>query len=162
MGREGSPVLDKYPPKSPDLAPTGPRPNVRAPTPAPAAPVARPAPVTPPSGSPASPAPAPLSMGLIALEAAFDVDEFARGLGENQIRVEVPREDLPEVLRRVTDFMGFGIYVYSVVVRPADEDTLKKFVVELQRVDFSPTHKRWIAFEEKGRSESPFGPDSNK
>ena len=101
-------------------------------------------------------------MGLIALEAAFDVDEFARGLGENQIRVEVPREDLPEVLRRVTDFMGFGIYVYSVVVRPADEDTLKKFVVELQRVDFSPTHKQWIAFEEKGRSESPFGPDSNK
>jgi hypothetical protein len=99
-------------------------------------------------------------MGLMTLEAAFDVDDFARGLGENQIRVVVPREDLPEVLRRITDFMGFGIYVYSLRVYPDAEESLKKFVVELQRVDFSPGTKRWVDFEEKGRSESPFGPDS--
>lgn len=103
-----------------------------------------------------------MSLSLIALEPAFDVDEFSRSLGENQIRVVVPREDLPEVLRRVTEFMGFGIYVYSVRVHPADEETLKKFVVELQRVDYAPAARRWTAFEEKGRSESPFGPGSTR
>jgi len=161
VGRDGSPVLAKYPPKSPDLAPAGPRPAAAPvpPRPAAAAPVS---PASAPPSPPATAAPAPLSMGLIALEPAFDVDEFARGLGENQIRVVVPREDLPEVLRRITDFMGFGIYVYSFRVHPADEETLKKFVVELQRVDFSPTAHRWTEFEEKGRSESPFGPDSKK
>jgi hypothetical protein len=103
-----------------------------------------------------------MAMGLITLERPFDVDDFAQSLGENQIRVVVPREDLAEVLRRITDFMGFGIYVYALRVQPDSEEMLKKFVVELQRVDFSPSAKRWIDFEEKGRSESPFGPDSKK
>ena len=71
----------------------------------------------------------------------------------------MPREDLVEVLRRITDFMGFGIYVYSIRVYPEAEETLKKFVVELQRVDYSATRRDWGPFEEKGRSDSPFGPD---
>ncbi|HEY6238342.1 MAG TPA: hypothetical protein VIZ68_04060, partial [Thermoplasmata archaeon] len=89
-----------------------------------------------------------------------DVDEFAQSLGETLLRVSVPREDLLEVLRRITDFMGFGIYVYSIRVYPDAEESLKKFVVELQRVDFNPTRKDWGPFEEKGRSDSPFGPDA--
>jgi hypothetical protein len=115
-----------------------------------------------PMGAASTPATAPVPMGLITLERPFDVDDFAQSLGENVIRVVVPREDLPEVLRRITDFMGFGIYVYSLRVHPESEEMLKKFVVELQRVDFSPTLHRWTDFEEKGRSESPFGPDSKK
>ncbi len=71
-------------------------------------------------------------------------------LGETAIRVTVPRDDLPEVLRRVTDFMGFGIYVYSITVRPAPSDLLKSFVVELQRVDYSADAGRWVPFVEKG------------
>jgi len=74
------------------------------------------------------------------------------------VRVLVPREDLAEVLRRVLDFMGFGIYVYSVRISPEDSDTLKRFVVELQRVDFSAARRAWLPFEEKGRADSPFGP----
>ncbi|HYK93862.1 MAG TPA: hypothetical protein VEY07_07475 [Thermoplasmata archaeon] len=88
------------------------------------------------------------------------MDGFSRLLGETSIRVEVPKEDLPEVLRRITDFMGFGIYVYSIEVRPGTEETLRTFVVSLQRVDFSATERRWVAFEEKGPAESPFGPGS--
>jgi hypothetical protein len=64
--------------------------------------------------------------------------------------VTVPREALTEVLRRVTDFMGFGIYVYSVTVRPAPSELLKGFVVELQRVDFDPQTKLWKPFVERG------------
>jgi hypothetical protein len=74
----------------------------------------------------------------------------------------VPREDLAEVLRRITDFMGFGIYVYRFTVRPAPSDLLKQFIVELQRVDYSPAERDWVPFEEKGRSESPFGPGSTR
>ena len=96
--------------------------------------------------------------GLLTFDPPFDVDEFAQTLGENQLRVLVPREDLPEVLRRVTDFMGFGIYVYSLRVYPENEELLRKFVVELTRVDYSPERHAWTAFEDKGRSESPFGP----
>ncbi len=79
-------------------------------------------------------------------------------LGETTIRVTVPRESLLEVLRRVTEFMGFGIYVYSLTVRPAPAELLKAFVVELQRVDFAPAKNLWVPFEEKGTAESPFGP----
>ncbi|HKS59859.1 MAG TPA: hypothetical protein VJS68_03675 [Thermoplasmata archaeon] len=69
----------------------------------------------------------------------------------------VPREHLAEVLRRVSDFMGFGIYVYSIRVTPSPSELLKSFDVELQRVDFTPP-AGWVPFEEKGRSDSPFGP----
>ena len=55
---------------------------------------------------------------LISLERPFDIDEFSQMLGETTIQVEVPREDLAEALRRISDFMGFGIYVYSFRVRP--------------------------------------------
>ncbi|MFI5418419.1 MAG: hypothetical protein ACHQ2Y_05945, partial [Candidatus Lutacidiplasmatales archaeon] len=123
-----------------------------------------PPPTTP--GTPASPPTGPVSppnlmapgKGLISLERPFDVDEFAQLLGETSIRVVVPREELSEVLRRVVDFMGFGIYVYSLKIRPAPEELLKSFVLELQRVDFSSQRTEWIPFEDKGRSESPFGP----
>jgi hypothetical protein len=100
--------------------------------------------------------------GLISLDRPFDVDDFSQNLGENQVRVVVPTENLPEVLRRITDFMGFGIYVYSVRVSPENADTLRRFVVELQRVDYSAARKTWIPFEEKGRSDSPFGPSDTK
>lgn len=150
VGRDPSPVLDKYPPKDPGFgarttAPTG----------------SRPAPSAPAAPSPPVPAPAP-PVPLIDLERPFDVDEFSQLLGESTIEVLVPREDLGEVLRRISDFMGFGIYVYRFSVRPEPNDQLKRFVVELQRVDYSAKDRDWTAFEEKGRSESPFGPGSTR
>jgi hypothetical protein len=86
------------------------------------------------------------------------VDEFSTLLGGTSIRVVVPRETLPEVLRRVLEFMGFGIYVYSISIRPAPSELLKGFVLELQRVDYSTTKRAWVPFEEKGTVDSPFGP----
>ena len=74
------------------------------------------------------------------------------------IRVTVPREELAEVLRRVSEFMGFGIYVYEISIRPAPSESLAGFVVELRRVDYSAARGSWGPFEDKGRSESPFGP----
>jgi hypothetical protein len=113
-----------------------------------------------------SPSPVPSGgappKGLIALAKPFDVDEFAQLLGETNIRVTVPREDLAEVLRRVSDFMGFGIYVYSFRVKPAATDLLKEFVLELTRVDFSAAKNDWLPFQEKGRSDSPFGPSGQR
>ncbi len=95
------------------------------------------------------------------MDRPFDFDEFASLLGETTVRVTVPREALLEVLRRVAEFMGFGIYVYSISVRPAPSDLLKEFVVELQRVDFDPARKAWVPFAEKGTSDSPFGPSTS-
>lgn len=160
VGREGSPVLEKYPPKDPSLVPRGPPTS-----PSPASPPAVPKPATVPSTAPSIPpsAPAPaVAKPLIALERPFDVDEFAQLLGETRIQVTVPREELPEVLRRVSDFMGFGIYVYSIRVRPAPEELLRKFVVELERVDYNPARGDWVTFQEQGRSESPFGPSGQR
>ena len=125
---------------------------------------APPAPVStsPPAPSIASPSGAVPPPPLIALDRPFDVDEFSQMLGETHIRVTVPREDLAEVLRRIIDFMGFGIYVYRFTVRPAPSDLLKQFIVELERVDYSAAEREWVVFEEKGRSESPFGPGSTR
>ncbi len=78
------------------------------------------------------------------------------------MRVTVPRDALPEVLRRVTEFMDFGIYVYAVTVRPAPAELLKSFVVELQRVDYSSDKGAWIPFVEKGATDSPFGPGGER
>ncbi len=143
MGRDPSPVLDRYPPRGPVPAPAaGGSPVTTPPSPSP-----RPAPAATATPGPAS---APPPEGLIRLERPFDVDEFAQMLGETAIRVTVPRDALPEVLRRVTDFMGFGIYVYSVTVRPADSELLRGYVVELQRVDFDPDAKAWRPFVERG------------
>lgn len=153
VGRDASPVLDRYPPKDPATLVKGPPPKSASPAPAPASPA-------PPPAAPSSTAPAPIS--LISLERPFDVDEFAQMLGETAIRVTVPREDLVEVLRRVVEFMGFGIYVYRVSFAPARSDLLKEFVVELQRVDYSAGAGDWVAFVERGRSESPFGPDGKR
>jgi hypothetical protein len=150
VGRDPSPVLDKYPPKDPALSVKGP-PSRPSPTAASAAPV--------PAASPASTgAPAP----LIALERPFDLDEFSSLLGETSVRVTVPREDLAEVLRRVSEFMGFGIYVYAVTIRPTPGELLKSFVVELQRVDYDPEAHAWTPFVEKGASDSPFGPSGTR
>jgi hypothetical protein len=99
---------------------------------------------------------------LITLDRPFDLDEFSTLLGETSIRVTVPREDLTELLRRVTDFMGFGIYVYAVTVRPAPAELLKSFVVELQRVDYSAEKGAWVPFVEKGTVDSPFGAASDR
>ena len=159
MGRDASPVLDHYPPR-PGAFPSPP--PLAAPTHAPPAPAsvgstAAPRPA-PPALAPASPPP----KGLLSLERPFNVDEFSQLLGETTIRVAVPKEDLAEVLRRVTDFMGFGIYVYSVTVRPGPDEMLRKFEVELQRLDYSPAAKKWTPFEEKGVSDSPFGPGEGR
>jgi hypothetical protein len=148
VGRDPSPVLDKYPPKDPAL-------TIRGPPPARAS-----SPATPTAPS-TTPAPAP-AVPLIALERPFSVDDFAGLLGETSIRVTVPREDLAEVLRRVSEFMGFGIYVYQVFVRPTPGDLLKSFVVELQRVDYDPEKHAWTPFVDKGTSDSPFGPSGTR
>ncbi len=149
VGRDASPVLDKYPPKDPRLSPRGPPGGSNA------------QPSTAPS--PASPASAPTTViPLITLERPFDVDEFAGLLGETSIRVTVPLEQLAEVVRRITDFMGFGIYVYSFSIRPAPSELLKSFILELHRVDYSTGEKTWIPFVEKGTSDSPFGPTGTR
>ncbi len=148
VGRDSSPVLDRYPPKDPQLAPRGPPKPAASPTP-------------PPSTTATSPAPS-APVPLITLERPFDVDEFSTLLGETSVRVTVPIEHLTEVLRRVIEFMGFGIYVYSISVRPAPSDLLKSFVVELRRVDFAADRRDWVPFVEKGASDSPFGPSGTR
>ena len=54
--------------------------------------------------------------------------------------------------------MGFGIYVYSIHVRPAPDEMLRRFIVELRRVDYSASARDWAPFQETGASDSPFGP----
>jgi hypothetical protein len=98
-------------------------------------------------------------MGLLKLEKPFDVDEFSQLLGETKVSVTVPKDQLAEVLRRVTDFMNFGIYVYAVVVIPSPAATLDKYMVQLDRIDFDARRGVWVPFQEKGVSSSPFGPD---
>ncbi|HLM70548.1 MAG TPA: hypothetical protein VK423_04120 [Thermoplasmata archaeon] len=154
VGRESSPVLDRYPPKDPSTAPRGPPPVALS---------------TPPSTAPSSGGVLPVASSsaapgqpLITLDRPFDVDDFSTLLGGTSIRITVPRDALPEVLRRVTEFMGFGIYVYSISVRPAATELLKGFVVELQRVDFSVEKGAWVPFVEKGMTDSPFGPSGDR
>jgi hypothetical protein len=157
VGRDPSPVLERYPPKDAGLGTRPSVPDRHGPAAPRTAPAPAPAAAPPPSGTP-PPAPKP----LIALERPFDLDEFAGLLGETTIRAEVPREDVAEALRRVAEFMGFGIYVYAIRVAPANDELLKRFVVELHRVDFDPAKGGWVPFEEKGRSESPFGPSGGR
>lgn len=159
MGRDPSPVLDRYPPKDPSLTLRAPPPSApRVPPP----PTPGPSPDgshLPPSGVPPEPArtgPGPSSSHLITLDRPFDLDAFAALLGATSIRVTVPREALPEVLHRVTEFMGFGIYVYSISVRPAPGELMKSFVVELQRVDYSAEKGAWVPFVERGTGDSPY------
>ena len=147
-------MLDKYPPKDPSSGPRPPPPPVRLSSASESAPAAP---------RPSTPAPsAPSSQPLITLDRPFDVDEFSTLLGETSIRVTVPREALPEVLHRVLEFMGFGIYVYSISVRPAPAELLKAFIVELQRVDYSAEKGGWVPFVEKGTTDSPFGPSGTR
>lgn len=138
VGRDPSPVLDRYPPRPSD-----------SPTPPPIVVEARAGP--PEGGGPVGGAlsPTPGAVPLITLDRGFDLDQFSSLLGESSLRVTVPREDLLEVLRRVLDFMGFGVYVYSIAVRPGPSDLLREFVVELRRVDFSTERREWTAFVEK-------------
>lgn len=147
-------MLDRYPPKESGLTPRAPLPTSVVPPPSPGTPATS-APVALPSaGAPGQP--------LITLDRPFDVDDFSALLGETSIRITVPRDALSEVLRRVTEFMGFGIYVYAISVRPAATELLKGFVVELQRVDYSAEKGTWIPFEEKGATDSPFGPSGDR
>lgn len=113
-----------------------------------------------PSENPASSTGSKGGLGtpLLRLEKPFDVDEFCQQLGETRITATVPREHLTEVLKRVVEFMEFGIYVYAVVVLPAASPTMEKFTLTLDRIDFDTKRHGWIPFQEKGRSESPFGP----
>ena len=131
MGRDPSPVLDRYPPRA-DAAPVPP-PVVLAAKPSPSGPTSDPATSTP----------------LITLDRGFDLDQFSSLLGETSIRVVVPRDDLMEVLRRVLEFMAFGVYVYSFSVQPGPSDLLKEFVLELRRIDFAADAHAWRPFEEK-------------
>jgi hypothetical protein len=137
-------VLDRYPTRVPDLPP--------------------PPPVvidsegrgrSVPIGTPPALPPPPGGNPLISLDRGFDIDQFSGMLGETSIRVSVPREDLPEVLRRVLDFMGFGIYVYTIALRPGPSDLLKEFVLELRRIDFSAEKGDWTAFVEKDPATGP-------
>ena len=163
-------MLDRYPPRAqpqplpgPATVPTAPPPRGPATASEAAGPASPTAPASPSALSGAAPlSPASANRPLLSLERPFDVDEFSRLLGETQIRVEVPRDALPEVLRRVCDFMGFGIYVYSISVRPVPSELLKQFVVELQRVDYVASAGQWQPFREQGRSESPFGPGDSR
>src|SRR5579859_1650029 len=167
VGRAGSPVLAKYPPKAMDAAvgeaPLPPPPSLKVPPAgrAPAAAAARPT-VPSPLPTPVSAASPDPPQLLISLERPFDVDDFSQLLGQTQIQVTVPRDSVAEVLRRACDFMGFGIYVYTIRVRPGPEELLKTFIVELQRVDFSPQAKDWTPFQERGRADSPFGPTGSR
>ncbi len=163
VGRDASPVLDRYPPKESGFAPR-PVPAVVAPV------VSSPSPSSPPVAAPPPPTSgtAPENRTpLITLDRPFDLDDFASLLGETSIRVTVPREALPEVLRRATDFMGFGIYVYTISVRPSPGELLKSFVVELERVDYSPEKRSWVPFVDHGVGDSPYagtgssGPDGS-
>jgi len=147
VGRDPSPVKDSYPEKA-ARAPPAPPPltapsSVGRPPSAPPASASRPE----PAAGAASPPP---PEGLIRLERPFDPDDVSRMLGETSIRLTVPPDALPEVLRRVTEFMGFGIYVYAISVRPAPSEMLRGFVVELQRVDFDPESGDWRPFVERG------------
>ncbi len=149
--------MDRYPPKSSDA-------SVPASPPSPAAPVPgsfpeRPGPAAPPGSAP--PSPTEPRSPLIHLERPFDIDEFSQLLGETAIRVTVPRDALPEVLRRISDFMGFGIYVYEFTVRPAPSELLRNYIVELRRVDYSAEKAAWVPFVERGTSDSPFGPGAS-
>jgi hypothetical protein len=165
VGRDGSPVLDRYSPKSMDAAvgeiiASLPPPEPPAVVPPPPQAAAR---AHAPSNSPdstagksASPSAAPKI--LISLEKPFDIDDFSQLLGQTQITVTVPRDSLAEVLRRACDFMSFGIYVYAIRVRPGPEELLKSFVVELQRVDYSAQGRDWTPFQDRGRADNPFGP----
>ncbi|MGC2288988.1 MAG: hypothetical protein WA688_03930 [Thermoplasmata archaeon] len=168
VGRAGSPVLDRYTTKTMDAAvgeivaalPPPPKPTPVAALPGPA-PAVAPAPSSV-AVSPASSGPAGPPKVLISLEKPFDVDDFSQLLGQTQIQVTVPRESLTEVLQRACDFMGFGIYVYTIRVRPGPEELLKTFIVELQRVDFSAQVRDWAPFQDRGRADSPFGPTGTR
>jgi hypothetical protein len=168
VGREGSPVLDRYTPKSMDAAvgeivASLPPPPKSAPSSSPPAVAASPTlPSAPATAPPASPSSASPPKPLISLERPFDVDDFSQLLGQTQIQVTVPRDSLAEVLRRACDFMGFGIYVYTIRVRPGPEELLKTFIVELQRVDYSPPVHDWAPFQDRGRADSPFGPTGTR
>jgi hypothetical protein len=168
VGRAGSPVLDRYAPKSMDAAvgeivaslppPPAPVPPTAPAVPAPSVAAGPSAVITPSASSPSTSAQKP----LISLERPFDVDDFSQLLGQTQIQVTVPRDSLAEVLRRACDFMGFGIYVYTIRVRPGPEELLKSFIVELQRVDYSTQAHDWTPFQDRGRADSPFGPTGTR
>ncbi len=142
VGRDPSPVLERYPPKpgaSPPPPPIHPTPS--SPTPSAPAPPGR-------DRAPGGASPPP--EGLIRLERPFDVDEFSQLLGETAVRLTVPADALAEVLRRVVEFMGFGIYVYEVSVRPAPAELLQGYLVELRRVEYDGAAGAWKPFVERG------------
>jgi hypothetical protein len=85
------------------------------------------------------------------------VDELSRQLGESHLRFEVPKTELAETLKRVFEFMDFGVYVYSVVVLPAPGKTLERFVLQLDRIEYDERRGVWIPFREKGVADDPFG-----
>jgi hypothetical protein len=158
VGRDASPVLDRYPPKPGGSGVRGPpAPAARPVAPSPPR-MAEPVRPVPDAGARAADAAAEPPKGLITLERPFDVDQFAQQLGESSIRATVPRENLAEVLARVTEFMGFGIYVYTISIRPSPSELLKSFEIELHRVDFSPAVNDWRPFQDRGRASNPFGP----
>lgn len=158
-------MLDRYPPRTPASLPPAPHPvSVSGRTSvAPSSPTSTPPGEGTPSAAPggAGPPSTRPTVPLITLERPFDPDEFSALLGGTSIRVTVPREALPEVLRRVLEFMGFGIYVYAISVRPAPTELLKGFLVELQRIDYSSEKGAWVPFVEKGTADSPFGPGTS-
>ncbi len=121
--------------------------------------VRRPEPVAPPPGRDPPPAPVTgVTSGILRLEAPFDVDDFCRQLGETHLRASVPKAQVAEVLKRILEFMDFGVYVYTLVVLPAPGGTLDRFVVQLDRIQYHEARKVWVPFEERGGADNPFGP----
>ncbi len=124
--------------------------------------VRRPEPVPPsPEGSLPPAAPVGVISGILRLEAPFDVDDFCRQLGETHLRATVPKAQVAEVLKRILEFMDFGVYVYTLVVLPAPGATLDRFVVQLDRIQYNEARRVWVPFEDRGVADNPFGPGGN-
>ena len=114
-----------------------------------------------PSRSRPPPAPTGVTSGILKLEPPFDVDDLCRQLGETHLRASVPRAQVPEVLRRIMEFMDFGVYVYTLVVLPAPGATLDRFVVQLDRIQYNEARRVWVPFQERGVADNPFGPGTD-
>ena len=124
--------------------------------------VRRPEPVPPSPEGPLPPAaPVGVISGILRLEAPFDVDDFCRQLGETHLRATVPKAQVAEVLKRILEFMDFGVYVYTLVVLPAPGATLDRFVVQLDRIQYNEARRVWVPFEDRGVADNPFGPGGN-
>ena len=83
-------------------------------------------------------------MPLISLERPFDIDEFSQMLGETTIRSRSRGRTLPRRCVASPTSWGSGSTCTPFGSAPAPEELLKRFVIELRRVDFSAERRDWI------------------